>query len=179
MPGNLPNGGLRFRIQVGDESVDLLLDGNSVEVNGKVRLVDAVPLGHSLWSFLIDGRSVTAHIEPLEGGRIRVTLGNRAVEVRVRGDRDLLLERTGSLHGARAPGKEIRAPMPGLVLAVLVQAGQRVEPGSSLVVIEAMKMENEIRAPVPAVVRAVHVSPGDAVTKNTLLIELAPPDASE
>jgi pyruvate carboxylase subunit B len=62
--------------------------------------------------------------------------------------------------------------MPGLVLRVEVEVGQPVVPGSGLVVLEAMKMENEIRAPGPGRVRAVLVKAGQTVEKGSPLVEL-------
>lgn len=69
-------------------------------------------------------------------------------------------------------GGVVRAPMPGLVVQVEVEVGQRVLPGGGLVVLEAMKMENEIRSPGAGKVTAVLVEPGQAVEKDTPLIEL-------
>jgi biotin carboxyl carrier protein len=60
--------------------------------------------------------------------------------------------------------------MPGKVVAVLVEVGQRVERGAGLVVLEAMKMENEFRATGPGVVSAIHVAPGQAVSAGDLLL---------
>jgi pyruvate carboxylase subunit B len=62
--------------------------------------------------------------------------------------------------------------MPGLVVRVLVEAGQQVTQGAGLVVLEAMKMENELRAAAPGCVAAVRVRPGDTVEKGQSLIEL-------
>jgi pyruvate carboxylase subunit B len=61
--------------------------------------------------------------------------------------------------------------MPGLVVRVLVEPGQRVQAGSGVVVLEAMKMENELRAPSDATVGRVVVSPGTAVERGQLLVE--------
>jgi pyruvate carboxylase subunit B len=60
----------------------------------------------------------------------------------------------------RSGGGILRAPMPGLVVRVLVEPGQRVTAGAGVVVLEAMKMENQLKAPAEAVVKSVMVSPG-------------------
>jgi biotin carboxyl carrier protein len=62
--------------------------------------------------------------------------------------------------------------MPGMIVRVAVQVGDRVTPGQSLIVMEAMKMENELRATVAATVKAVLAQPGTAVEKGALLLEL-------
>jgi pyruvate carboxylase subunit B len=65
--------------------------------------------------------------------------------------------------------------MPGLVVRVLAERGQLVEPGQGLIVLEAMKMENELRAVAAGTVAAVPVSAGQAVEKGQVLMEFAPP----
>jgi len=74
-------------------------------------------------------------------------------------------------HSKDAPGL-VRAPMPGLVLRVEVEAGQEVAAGGGLVVLEAMKMENEIRSPGPGRVKVILVEPGQAVEKGAPLVEV-------
>jgi biotin carboxyl carrier protein len=63
--------------------------------------------------------------------------------------------------------------MPGLVVRVLAAEGATVGPGSSVLVLEAMKMENELKAAVEGVVRAIRVRPGAAVEKGQVLVEFA------
>ena len=66
----------------------------------------------------------------------------------------------------------LKAPMPGMIVRVNVQVGDAVMPGQSLIVMEAMKMENELRATAAATVKAVLAQPGSAVEKGALLIEM-------
>jgi pyruvate carboxylase subunit B len=71
-------------------------------------------------------------------------------------------------------GGVVKAPMPGLVVRVLVAIGDLVVAGQGLVVLEAMKMENELKAPAAGVVREVRAVQGAAVEKGNVLVELAP-----
>ncbi len=66
---------------------------------------------------------------------------------------------------------EIRSQMPGRILKVFVKAGDQLNPGSPVMIIEAMKMENEVRAFASSIVKAVHVSEGQSIESNTLLID--------
>lgn len=66
----------------------------------------------------------------------------------------------------------VKAPMPGLVTIVRVQAGDTVNQGDRLVVLEAMKMENELRAPRAGIVKAVNISAGQTVEQNKVLVVL-------
>ena len=72
----------------------------------------------------------------------------------------------------------LESPMPAQVTAVLVSPGERVEPGTVLVLLEAMKMELPLRASSAGVVRAVHCAPGDRVAPGRTLVDLDPIDAS-
>jgi biotin carboxyl carrier protein len=73
--------------------------------------------------------------------------------------------------GGRA-GSQVKAPMPGRVVKLLVEVDQAVERGAPLAIVEAMKMENELHAPAAGKVLRVHVAPGQAVESGQLLIEL-------
>ena len=66
--------------------------------------------------------------------------------------------------------KEIKSPMPGLVLEVNVKAGASVSKGDPLLILEAMKMENVIKSPADGVVKEVFVKPSEAVEKNVVLV---------
>ncbi|MEK6254015.1 MAG: acetyl-CoA carboxylase biotin carboxyl carrier protein subunit, partial [Gemmatimonadales bacterium] len=68
--------------------------------------------------------------------------------------------------------RDLRAPMPGLIVRVEVQEGQEVEKGDSLVVMEAMKMENELRADAPGLVLSIEVEAGQAVERDAVLLKL-------
>ncbi len=83
-------------------------------------------------------------------------------------DLDAVVDRA---DGGEVPD-ELAAPMPGKVIRVLVSPGDRVEPRSTLVVVEAMKMEMPLSAPRAGLVRAVHVAEGDAVARGMILVEL-------
>ncbi len=66
----------------------------------------------------------------------------------------------------------VKAPMPGLVVKVLVEEGDVIEQGQHVIILESMKMENELKSPRSGVVTAVKVSTGDSVEKDQILISL-------
>jgi biotin carboxyl carrier protein len=117
--------------------------------------------------------------EALDGvGRWALVVAGERVEVDVRSERTRETEALAPNRPSSPGQRTIKAPMPGLVVRVEVAAGQRVEGGAGLVVVEAMKMENELRAPQPGVVATVHVEVGQAVEKGAPLVTLASPEAS-
>ena len=69
-------------------------------------------------------------------------------------------------------GGSLRAPMPGMVLAILVEVGQRVNKGDALLKLEAMKMEHTIRTAADGVVEAIYFASGETVAADTLLVQL-------
>lgn len=131
---------------------------------GKLHSVELLPGGQAL----VDG-------QPVEVGDIAAEVAARGRNAWVHFDgRTYTLER--AVGGNRATGGSselvLRAPMPGQVRHVAVAAGQRVEAGQLLLVLEAMKMEMRISAPQAAKVARLDVSQGDSVDKEQILVEL-------
>lgn len=86
---------------------------------------------------------------------------------------DILLKEMGLDKLNQHIVKELKAPMPGLVLQVMVQAGDEIKKGDNLLVLEAMKMENILKAPADATVKSILIKAGDKVEKNQVLIQFA------
>lgn len=86
---------------------------------------------------------------------------------------DLLLKQLGMDNMASLKAQDLKAPMPGLVLKVLVKEGDEVKKGDNLLILEAMKMENIIKATAEAKVKAIKIKATDKVEKNQLLITFA------
>lgn len=160
-----------YRALVGERTFDFELKDGRLRIDGEPVDHAFEPTTPGCYWLLIDGRSRSVVVEPVGPDRFRVTIDGRTTEVQVQDERALLLERFGWDDAAGSAARELHAPMPGLVLRVLVEAGQAVKPGDGLVVLEAMKMENELRADAAGVVKAVHVGQGEAVGKNALLVE--------
>ncbi len=130
--------------------------------------------GRSLFSLILDGASYEVFVE-LHEGRYYVTIEGDRYEVQVEDERiKQLRELSGAKH-EEAGELQIKAPMPGLVVDVIVSKGQHVSPGDGVVILEAMKMENEIRAPGAGIVDTIRVTAGQTVNQGDVMVELAPP----
>ncbi len=125
------------------------------------------------FSVVRDGRSCTVQVERFDkaGKEIVLTIGVNRYTVKVEEPLDRLLQKMGLDVAATASVQPLRAPMPGLVLRVLVEPGAAVQKGDSLVVLEAMKMENVLKASAPGMVKAVAVQEKTAVEKGAVLVE--------
>ncbi len=169
---------MRYSVTIGGQTIDVEVDGSRVTVDGvgleaQLAAVSGTPLYH----LLLGGASWTVTAQPLEGaGRWALGVVGERVEVAVVDERAQQVQRLTAAPSPAPGHATLRAPMPGLVVRVAVAAGQHVEAGAGLVVVEAMKMENELRAARPGVVQTVHVGVGDAVEKGALLVTLASPE---
>ena len=151
--------GQTFRVSLGEEGVTL--DELPVEVD--LQSID----GGFHYSLLVGAASHEVFVERCEDVCF-VTLGGQRFRVQVEDER---AQRAGEQRAEadEAGEAEVVSPMPGMVVAVLVEAGQEVRTGEGLLILEAMKMENEIRAPRTGVVEAVHVTPGQRVGQEDVL----------
>jgi len=106
------------------------------------------------------------------GSEWYVTLAGRRIPISVRTWRErLLAEARGATADSGAP-VDIRATLPGLVVAVSVEEGDEVEAGAALLTIEAMKMQNEVRAPRGGRIAALAVTTGQPVATGVLLLRI-------
>ncbi|MGM0575755.1 MAG: biotin/lipoyl-containing protein [Myxococcota bacterium] len=115
-----------------------------------------------------DGRAASGYVLKAKGGERTVVVDDHHVQVVAVSERDAWLGAGGAAHGEG----EVTVSMPGLVVKVLVVEGEQVEAGQSVLIIEAMKMENEVKADRAGVVTAVHVGAGDRVEADMVLMEI-------
>jgi biotin carboxyl carrier protein len=166
---------MKYVVTIGGEAIEVEVDGNRVTVAGRTRVASLGSLpGTPIRHLVLDGRLTTLAAKSGGGGRWALTARGELWDVEVIDERTRYIR---SLAGAGGAGPQqqryLVAPMPGLVVRVPVTMDDQVAAGASLVVLEAMKMENELRAPAAATVRAVLVQPGQTVEKGQKLVELA------
>jgi biotin carboxyl carrier protein len=101
----------------------------------------------------------------------RIKINGNIYTVSIKDEYDLLLKQLGLDTGLSNKIREVKAPMPGLVLKVLVEEGTIVKKGDNLLVLEAMKMENIIKSPTDGQVKKVLVQQGDKTEKNAVLLQ--------
>ena len=128
-----------------------------------------------LYSLLLDNRSYEVHVNQTERAAYRVTVsggGYEGFEVRIVDERTHRASLASGGLGGQSGDSAVKAPIPGLVIKVLVTQGDQVQVGQPLIILEAMKMENELRAPRDGVVATVKVKPGNSVNQGETLVTL-------
>jgi biotin carboxyl carrier protein len=163
---------MKYLVQVDGQAIEVEVDGERVVLDGKTlhATLGALP-GTPLRQLMVDGRPVTLSVESLGRGRWALTRGGDRRELEVLDERTRHIRSLAGGSDTRKALEVLKAPMPGLVVRVLVQPGDALSAGMGLVVLEAMKMENELTAPAAAIVKAVRVTPGEAVEKGQVLLE--------
>ena len=167
---------MKYQVRIGDRSYDVEVNDHGVTVDGRTHRAELRPVdGTPLQLLILDDRSLALPVESAGGGRwVLHHLGERV-------EADVVDERTRHIRSLVGPGTAhaathaLRAPMPGLVVRLLVEPGQRVTAGQGVLVLEAMKMENELKAGGDGVVDRIEVGPGQAVEKGAILVAFGAP----
>jgi biotin carboxyl carrier protein len=147
-----------------------ILDEAHLSMDGVVYELDFERVGNQpVYSLVLGGQSFEAHVY-IDEEQWQVLLRGDMYRAVVEDERERRLR--SQLEGVPAERGEfhLKAPMPGLVIAIPVGEGQSVEKGDMLVILESMKMQNELKAPRAGKVSRVRVAPGERVEqKQTLL----------
>jgi acetyl/propionyl-CoA carboxylase alpha subunit len=168
---------LEYEFTVAGEKHTVSLEGKPpnarIVIGGREYEVEWSNVPGGVISMIVDGESRTARIARRDGG-LAVWVDGHRLDLDVGSSAD---ESVGSAGAHAGADGVIKAPMPGSVVKVLVEEGEEVSAGQSLVIVEAMKMENEVRSPIDGVVKAVNVAAGDSVGTTEAMIEVEPGDS--
>ncbi len=133
---------------------------------------DLVKTGPGEFSLLHNGRSFRVLVlkEDRDNNTVRLRIGAYTYAVALEDEQQHLLHVLGFDKTAVTTVREIKAPMPGLVLKLMVKEGDTVKKNDPVLILEAMKMENVIKSPGDALVKRIHTRERDAVEKGELLL---------
>jgi len=166
---------MKFEVQLEGASgtvkriVDLERQGEAyrVLVDGELVDADAVEVAPHTISILLNGQSFEVHVAPSHDGKLQLQTGPHEYSAAVQDPRAWRGRKQGALE---AEGKQqIISPMPGKVIRILVAAGDAVQAGQGIVVVEAMKMQNEIRSTKSGKVERVVAKEGQNVRAGEVL----------
>ena len=136
--------------------------------------LDCIPNGDGRYHLLVDGQTHHAELVSADyaAHQYIFRVNGAAYTVHIADQYERLVQQLGLSVGGSQKQNTVKAPMPGLVLNVLVTPGQAVVKGDPLLILEAMKMENVLKAVSDGTVKTVNVAKGAAVDKGHLLLEM-------
>ncbi len=163
---------MKYVVSIGGREIEVEVDGDRVTLRGKSysATLTSVP-GTPLRQLVVDGRQTEISMDDAGQGKWSVGLRGERWECEVLDERTRHIRSLTGGAGQQRGTPPLKAPMPGLVVRVLAEPGQQVQPGAGVVVLEAMKMENELRVSAASVVKTVRVKAGEAVEKGQVLVD--------
>lgn len=164
---------MKYITTVGDRQFTIDINHNGqVTVDGEVINVDMQQmLDTTMHSIIINGQSHDIRMNEGDGVYI-AQLRGEIFEIVVEDERTRRLAGLKGGPGAVTGEAVIKAPMPGVVVDILVTQNQEVQKGDIVLILESMKMQNEFKAPRTGVVYSVRVAPGDKVDQNAVMLTI-------
>ncbi|MCB0077055.1 MAG: hypothetical protein KDD73_06485 [Anaerolineales bacterium] len=163
----------------GEEFAIAVNKDGSVAIDGETVSVDMLHIANNvIYSMIAEGRSSEVYAS-LEDGAWRILLDGQRYEVIVEDERTKQIKSLQRAAGGATGDTLVKAPMPGLVIKVLVEVGEHIAVNAPLLILEAMKMENEIRAPREGIVKEIRVEAGKTVELQQPLLILGDPEAEK
>jgi biotin carboxyl carrier protein len=164
---------MKYVTTVGDrEFLVEIVDERHISIDGKTYEVDFVSVsGQPVYSLIADGKSHEAYVRESDEGW-QVLLRGRLYPVKVEDEREKRLRAAAGGGVAETGEFHLKAPMPGLVVAIPVEEGQQVQKGQVLLILESMKMQNELKSPRDGTVNRIKVRAGESVEQKQPLLSV-------
>jgi biotin carboxyl carrier protein len=164
-----------YKVNVGDNEenqIDFTTSG--IQVNGQWIGWDMITTGNRRFHVIMNNGSYNCEVVSADSRKksFEIKVNGVVHRVNVKDQFDELLHQLGMDKIASHKVNDIKAPMPGLVLKIMIAEKQEIKEGDSVLILEAMKMENVIKSPGAGIVKSIKVKERDAVEKNEVLIEL-------
>jgi len=162
-----------YKASVNKKTFEIAVGDDGLMVNGQLVSYDMKKIADGYFHLLYNNKGFTAEVVKADIGSktFHIKINGKIYPVQVKDQFDLLLEKMGMNNSAAGKVNNIKAPMPGLIIDLKVKNGDVVKQGDSLLILEAMKMENIIKSPGEGVVKSVKIKKGESVEKNQVLIE--------
>jgi len=163
-----------FVVSVNNSKLNLkVLNDNELTVDEEKYNYELLPIGEHSFLLKLDNKVYEITSEKLGSDLFRVLIRGYHYEVTVR---TALQERVFKLlessAGVHHHHMNVKAPMPGLILKVRKKVGEQVELGESVIILEAMKMENDLKSPASGIIENICVTEGSAVEKGVILFSI-------
>ena len=160
------------QIEVNNSNFEIHKIADRLVLNDSNINYDIITLPNGDYHMTLDNKSYIIKVlnKNTSTGTLTLLINGRTVSTTLQNKLAKLLKIMGMESGKRKL-KDLKAPMPGLVLNVLIQVGDEVTEGQEIIILEAMKMENVIKSPQDGIIQSIAVQNQDKVEKNQILIE--------
>jgi len=150
-----------------------VISENEIMLNSEKKELDIISISDTKKHLILNHKSYEIEYVSFDKEKKTAILkvNNNPYTISIKDKFDLLLEDLGMNNMTTKVIKEIKAPMPGLVVSVEVEIGQEIKTGDSVLILEAMKMENVIKSPIDGVIKNIKIEPSNTVEKNQILVE--------
>ena len=164
---------MKYVVTINDREYQVeILDNDRIQVDGTELAVDFQSVsGQPIYSLILSGHSYEAFVSSNQT-EWQVMLHGNLYEAKVEDERERRLRAASGVNGSEHMEFQLKAPMPGLVVAIPVQEGQEIDKGDVLVILESMKMQNELKSPRAGKIGQIRVQPGASVEQKQVLLSV-------
>lgn len=164
-----------YTIKIKDTEYKVDLDkknSSNVKVNNKNFELDVIEIKDNTFNIISENKSYNVELVSFnkEEKKLDIKINGDVFTTEIQEDLDLLLKELGMDSALTTKVNEIKAPMPGLVFDIIGKVGQEVKIGDTILILEAMKMENNIKSPTDGIIREIKCEKGKSVEKNDILV---------
>jgi biotin carboxyl carrier protein len=162
-----------LKATINTQTFDIQSDKTGVTVNSQPFNWDLVEIKDGNFHILYNNRSFNAEVleADYQTKSFLIKINNHKHSISVKDRFDLLLDQLGMSNANSAKVNDLKAPMPGLIVDIKVQVGDTVKKGDTILILEAMKMENVLKSVGDGIVKNIKIIPKQNVEKNQVLIE--------
>ncbi len=160
------------QILVNNTSYNIENNNDVWTINDVQTPIDIYEINSNTFHVILNNKTYSAELLNYNKAEktIQIIVNNHIYTLSIKNKLDLLLDQIGIGNTQNKKANNLKAPMPGLVLKVLVQEGDTVQKGDSLLILEAMKMENVLKATSNAVIKKVNIAAKHTVEKGAVLL---------
>ncbi len=162
-----------LKISVNDtQNFEITTEKGQTFLNNQATTWDFVQISPNHYHIIFENKSYNAEVVQVDMTNkvFTIKINNNTYQLAAKDRFDLLLEQLGMGGSSIKKVNDLKAPMPGLILQVLVKEGDIIQKGDTLLILEAMKMENVLKAQGDGIIKKVLINKGDRVEKSHVLI---------
>ena len=161
---------MEFQVALNSDVYSVQRSGSVLKVDNKSIKFDIDNVSENRMVVFYDNRAHEVEVLSRNEKRFVLMVNGKTVEVEIKDEIDQLLQKLGMTSHNSKSVSELKSPMPGAIIDVMIEAGDEVSKGDPILILEAMKMENIIKSPVDGTIKAIAIKKGQNVNKGELLV---------